>query len=180
MEKWAISENLCTCFGVKNFNLFTDLINLVMKEFERTFGVSMIHRYPILIDNATAGSGYTPIITPVLDLILVIKLSVEDGLYTSKIIFQFAHEMMHVLFFTMFGLNKGPASVREEAICTAASLCLIAEFKWDELAAYIEYLEAMKNEGYRQGVPLAIECGFDLESLKDKYFEYVEAKLLNE
>ena len=46
----------------------------------------------LYVDNATSGSGATPIITPVLNQILVIKLCISSDSPEAQIAYQFAHE----------------------------------------------------------------------------------------
>ena len=70
------------------------------------FGKEIMDKHPLLIDNATCGSGYTPIITPVLGRYLIIKLNIKDFSNRERIIFQVSHELCHYVFYSYLGLKK--------------------------------------------------------------------------
>jgi hypothetical protein len=167
MEKWEISGNLNTECGIKNYSEFQNTITKVLNEFCKVFPPELIHRYPLLIDNSTKGSGHTPIITPILGRYLIIKLNVEDGLPTSQTAFQFAHEMMHLIFYSIFGINKERAGSEEESICTAASLCIIKSLVPKELDVFVDYVSRLEYEGYRNGVIIAEQCNHSLEKIRE-------------
>lgn len=75
-----------------------EYIGTIQKSEMRTiFRLYYIDDLPWYIDNATAGSGCTPIITPVLGKILVMKLGISNESQKGQIAFQFAHEYMELL-----------------------------------------------------------------------------------
>lgn len=100
-------------------------------------------------------------------------MKIEDGLHTSQTAFQFAHEMMHLIFYSLFGISKERAGSEEESICTAASLCVIKSLFPKELDSFIDYVSRLEYEGYRNGVIIAKEYDFNL----DKIREFVFSKL---
>lgn len=135
--------------------------------FVDAFGLEFMESIPLLVDNATSGSGYTPIITRTLERFLVIKLHVEDGGGACRIVFQFAHELMHYTFFVKYGIDKERADSREESICSAASLIVLFHLCPDNFGLYNEYVKALSDEGYRKGAVLAEQTGYDLNKLKE-------------
>lgn len=138
-----------------------------MDEFYKYFGVEVMFKYPVLIDNATRGSGPTPIITPILGKYLIIKLGIEDGLEIGQTVFQVAHELTHLVFFSYLGLDKTRADDYEEGLCSAVSLAFVLNYSPNEIERYLNSLVNSNYEGYRSGVQIAIDHGFSIESLKN-------------
>lgn len=133
-----------------------------------------MHRYPLLIDNATSGSGHTPIITPVLNEFLIIKMHIKDGLCVGQTIYQIAHELTHLVLFSINGLNKQKAKDDEESLCVAASLCMLKTHATGELKEYINYVDNLSNAGYRGGTKVAMENAYSLDKLKDAILSFAE------
>lgn len=177
MKKWEFSGNLDSENGIKNYDVFQETVNEVMQEFYNVFSVETMQKYPLLIDNAISGSGYTPIITPVLDRFIIIKLSIEDGLNRGMTIFQVAHELTHLVFYSLLGLNKEKASDEEESLCTAASLCLAAILVPNQLEHYINHVINLQYTGYKKGAAVAIKHNFSLLKMKNIIFEYCEKSI---
>jgi len=126
----------------------------------------LMNSIDLLIDNATEGSGYTPIITPILGKYLIIKLGIKDNYEASQIFFESSHEFMHYVFYAIQGLDKEFADAEEEAICTAASLIIIKEFYPKELVYWCGHVNS-KDEKYRKGVDIAKSVEFDFKKLKE-------------
>lgn len=167
MKKWEFSGNLDATNGIVNYSIFKETVNKVMREYWRVFTPLVIHKYPLLIDNAIVGSGHTPIITPILNEYLIIKLCIKDGKNIGQTIFQFAHELTHLVFYSLLGLDKNRAGNKEESLCTAASLCVVKSHSPNELGYYIDYVSKLQNEGYKNGLQVAVEHDFDLNKLRE-------------
>lgn len=121
-------------------------------------------KIPLYIDNATAGSGYTPIITPIFGKYLCIKLGVPNFWDTERIIYQFAHELCHYVFYSLQGIDKPLADTREEMICSAMSLCILKDF-YDNIQRHIDHVNALENVGYRNGGILAERLNYNSRKL---------------
>lgn len=174
MKKWEFSGNLDSENGIKNYELFMATVIEVLQRFYNVFSPETMHKYPFLIDNALSGSGHTPIITPTLGEFLIIKLKIDDGVEKSKIIFQVAHELTHLVFFSIVGLDKEKARDDEESICTAVSLCLMSTMAPNDLQAYKEHVSKHEYDGYRKGLDVAEEHGFSFISIKNTILNYSE------
>lgn len=101
MRNYEINGNLV---GESTLDLakFIRAVCKVMDLYVEEFGEKLMNS----IDNATKGSGHTPIITPVLGKYLIIKLDIENGFQESVIAYQFSHELMHYVFYAIKGLIK--------------------------------------------------------------------------
>ena len=121
-------------------------------------------RIPLLVDNATEMSGYTPIITPVLGQYLCIKLGIKNFLNTENIVFQFAHELCHYVFYSLQGLDKSFADNLEESMCTAMSLCILKDF-YSNIQSHIDYVKGLENLGYKNGVAIAESVNYESSEL---------------
>ena len=126
-----------------------------------------MNKIPLLIDNATKGSGYTPICTPVLNSYVCIKLGIKDGAYQSQVIYQFAHELTHFVFFSLCGLQKELAGTLEEAVCSAGSLVFVKMFFPQDLERFKASLSGSKHLGYQQGARLAEAIKYDPDVFKN-------------
>lgn len=80
--------------GLTNIGLFQSTIIEVRMFYLTRLANIFSEDIDLYIDNATAGSGCTPIITPVLGKILVMKLGISNESQKGQIAFQFAHEYM--------------------------------------------------------------------------------------
>lgn len=164
---YEINGNLIHINGYDNFK---QIIGLITSEFAILFSDLNYDKIPLYIDNCydcgKSNTGHVPIITPVLNKILIIKLGVEDFLNSSKIIFQFSHEYVHYIFYSLLGLDKKIADNREENICTAFSLAFIKKYFPYDFEEYFHYVENLDNLAYSGGAKLGVECDFDLYMLK--------------
>ena len=167
MKYWEINGNLADSeSGMSNFNTFLHVVCRVKAAYDAAFGLSIMNKVKLYVDNATEGSGYTPICTPVLEELVVIKLGIYPGDSEAKIAYQFVHELTHFVFYCLCGLNKAFADEEEEAICTAASLIMIKLLYPQYLSTYTKHVRGLSNNGYRKGANLATQLNYDINALK--------------
>lgn len=152
--------------GILNYEHFFTTVIEVHGRFIHYFGPEVMRKIPLLIDNGTSYSGYTPIITPVWNTGLIIKLHITNGLDKPKIIYQLAHELTHYVFYSLLGLGKPRADIEEESYCSAASLLLINEIAPDILPLWENHVGSLENQGYRKGLDVAREVEYDMNNLK--------------
>lgn len=156
MGQFEINGNLFDeKYGLANINLFTNTILTVRTFYLMKIGPMYSECIDLYVDNATAGSGYTPNITCVLNKILMIKLCIPQTGTESQIAFQFAHEYMHYIFYCKYGLQKMAADDREEAICSAASLIVLHNMYPAAFEMFNNYVKNLSNNAYRAGAELA-------------------------
>lgn len=167
---FEINGNLGYLLNYKNFE---NTICRVRNRFIELFGEEMMTKIPLYVDNATdVMSGHTPIITPIFGKYLCIKLNIDNFLKSEQIIFQFAHELCHYVFFAIKGLDKSFAAEDEESVCTAMSLCLLKDFGVDieqcngVVESWVEYVSRLENTGYRDGAQIAKSINYNLENLR--------------
>lgn len=145
---------------IENYENFQNQIIKVYGKFYQLFGGEVMTKIPLYIDNATAGSGYTPIITPIFRKYLCIKLGLPNFWDTERIIFQFAHELCHYVFYSLQGIDKPLSDTREEMICSAMSLCILKDF-YDNIQRHIDYVNALEDVRYRTGGILAERLNYN-------------------
>lgn len=179
IQKCEISGNLDNDDGIKNYNKYHKTVNEVMNLFQEVFGTQTMYKYPLLIDNALSGSGYVPIITPILGKYLIIKTGIEDGNYQGQIIFQLSHELTHLVFYSHLGLQKEKVDNPEESLCTAASLCALKLLCLENLSCQINHLKKSTNVGYKKGIQIAKDHCFSLMILKDTILKEIENRKYN-
>lgn len=124
----------------------------------------------ILIDNSTANGLKTPYCSILYDNFLQVKLGIKSGKLIGETVFQFSHELMHCIYYSMMGLNFKQEK-RQENICTAASLIMLKTICPTELYNYIQGLIKDNNELYKPGVNLAEEWNYDLKILRANILE---------
>lgn len=168
IKNWEINGNLNDSeYGIKNYATFEKCVVKIKEMYDDKFGKELLDKICFLVDNAqeASGSGYTPITTPVLNKFCVIKLCIRNDDSEVKICFQFAHELMHLVFFSYYGISKPRAGIAEESICSAASLLAIKMLYPNSLNEYIMYVAGLDNEGYKKGMEVAVECDYDFNNL---------------
>lgn len=102
--------------NIINYQNFENIICKVRNRFIELFGEEIMSRIPVYVDNATdIMSGHTPIITPILGKYLCIKLNIGNFLDSQRIVFQYAHELCHYVFYSIKGLDKPFADEYEES-----------------------------------------------------------------
>lgn len=168
---FEINGNLANTINYQNFEI---TICQVRNRFIALFGEEVMSSISLYVDNATdVMSGHTPIITPILGKYLCIKLNIANFLNTEQIIFQFAHELCHYVFYSLKGLDKPFADVNEESISTAMSLCILKDFGVDieqhngDYESWVEYVSKLENTGYRKGAIVAKSVNYNSENLRD-------------
>lgn len=159
-------------YGLKNSKDFLEVIRIVKNIYDTIFGMEIMDKYDLYVDNATENSGYTPIITIILQKYVSIKLGISIKSSRSTIAFQFAHELTHFVFYSYFGLNKPQANYMEETICTAASLIVIRMLFPTEFVDWDNYVRHLEKEYYKQGADYAERLEYNLENLKNKIIEF--------
>lgn len=148
-----------------NYAVFQETVQKVRTLYISVFGEELMNSIDLLVDNATGGTGPMPIITRVLEKYLIIKLIIGLNDSESKIAFQFAHELMHYVYYAKKGMNKERAGKDEEEICTAASLAVIKILYPNNAEAYLDYVRNHHEEWYRGGAEIAERVGYDLKEL---------------
>lgn len=166
---WEINGNLDDeISGIKNYRLFAETVTKVKRLFDSVFGAAILEEVFFYVDNATAGSGYTPITTVVLGKIVVIKLGIKEQDPPELIAYQFAHELMHVVYKAVYGIHKPRANQQEETVCSAAALITIKALYPDKFDSYQKYVSSLSNEAYREGARCALSVNYDLGALMQK------------
>lgn len=155
--------------GLTNIGLFQSTIIEVRMFYLTRLANIFSEDIDLYIDNATAGSGCTPIITPVLGKILVMKLGISNESQKGQIAFQFAHEYMHYIFYCKYGIAKKLADKREETICTAASLIVLYNLYPGEFMLYDKYVRECGKEKYVGGADLAMKVNYDINTLGEGF-----------
>lgn len=125
-----------------DYKMFMSAISRVWCVFIEIFGQQLMETIDIFVDNATAGSGHTPITIPVLGKYIIIKLGIVPMSTEGFTAFQFSHELMHCIYYAKYGLDKIPADAEEEYRNNAAYKqgALLAEkirYNFDELKKLI-------------------------------------------
>lgn len=170
---FEISGNL-TAVDPENYPKFLITVLNVRDFYIKHFGKQIMNAIALFIDNATAGSGYTPIITPTLGQFLIIKLNIDNFEETGKIIYQLAHELCHYVFYAVYGLDKPLADQQEESICSAASLCVLKQLDVNSFFIYSNHILCLDNKAYHQGAFVAKNIDYDFEKLKEIIFKQRE------
>lgn len=166
MAKFEINGNLAEFDdGIKNYNIFASTICKIYRYYELHLEGKLSYKYDLYIDNATKDSGYTPVTTPILGKFVIIKLGIGEDDDEGKIAYQFAHELMHYVFFEKYGLNKPFADENEEMICSAASLIILYHIYPQYFVSYNDYVKLLVREGYRRGREVARGVGYDFSLL---------------
>jgi len=161
---WEISGNLK---DINGYTLFSQNIACVFHKFIDCFGVDVMTRIDLYVDNAISMTGHTPIVTPILKKYLIIKLGVDDFSNSEKTVFQFAHELCHYVFYSLKGFDKEKSTDREESVCAAMSLVFIKTMFPNNLDAWKHCLLNSENKGYRLGVKVASDVNFEIMKLRD-------------
>lgn len=160
---WEINGNLYDeQYGLKNIKDFEEVIISVKNLYDQLFGEEVMNKQIMYIDNATADSGYSPIITVILRKYLIIKLCIYSDSIKSEIAYQFGHELTHFVFYSYFGLDKPPANFDEEMICSAASLIVVKELFPNDLDMFKSHVNSLTQDCYRKGVEYAESIDYDL------------------
>ena len=169
MRHWEINGNLDDEHtGIENYAIFENGVCKVKDLYDQVFGSDIMNRIDFYVDNATKDSGYTPICTPVLGKLFVIKLGIHPQDSEERIVYQFAHELMHCVFYAYFGINRIRGTDWEEVVCSAASLAALKMLCPEAFLRYKEHVEKLENSAYRQGATLAAELNYDMKRIRAK------------
>lgn len=156
----------------ENFNTFVFGILKVKQLFDTVFGLEIMSRINLFVDNATKDSGYTPVILPLFNSVILIKLGILPNSTEAEVAFQFSHELTHYVFFSLLGMDKPMANADEEAICSAASLIVIKTLYPKEFPLYKNSITTSPEIAYQKGVVLASELNYDMEKLKTSIMNF--------
>lgn len=163
---------------IPNYKIFINYILKTRDIFIETFGISVMSKVELFLDNATQNSGYTPVIIPLFNNYLIIKLGISDFSKSEQIVYQFSHELCHYVFYSIIGLDKEPADSEEENICSAMSLIILNRLFPENISSWILYASSLSDSNYNKGVKIANECNFDINYLKERIIKVCENKEL--
>ena len=169
METFEISRKLVGEKGLgDNYKNFEHVILKVRDYYVSYLGKNLMNSIELYIDNATNNTGHTPTIIPVLGKYLIIKLRITKKCSEAKIAYQFAHELMHFVFFAKYGINKNLANTLEEAICSAAALIVLRDLYPVAFERYNDYTQSLSNPEYRKGAEVAKTVAYKFKRLIKK------------
>lgn len=164
-----INSGLLDSDGLKNKNTFMDVILKVNAYFIHVFGEETMNKIDIYVDNATRDSGHTPRINPVFNKFLHIKLCITPESHEGIITFQFAHELMHYIHYCHYGFERQHEDIqyiREENVCTAASLIVVHDLYPQYFCDLDAYARGLLDIRYQKGAELAEQFKYNLLALK--------------
>lgn len=166
MRTFEINGNLSGPRGLgSKYPIFWRVVVGVRNYYMQYFGEEFMNSIALYVDNATSDSGQTPNITPVLGKYLVIKLHITQGYDAARIAYQFAHELMHFVFYVKYGLNKNHADEKEEAICSAAALIIVHKFYPADFNECNNYVKSLQRPDYRKGAEIAEQINYQFGEL---------------
>ena len=172
MKTFEINGNLIGELGLgKNYENFENTVCKVRGYYIEHLGESFMNKIDLYIDNANkemGNSGHTPIITRILRKYLIIKLGITQECREVEIAFQFAHELMHYVFYVKYEINKERAGELEESICSAAALIVIKDLHPESFEYYNKHTKSLSNRAYREGAKVAKEVEYKFEELLKK------------
>ena len=151
--------------GLENYQMFLMTIVRIWSYFLQYVGADSMNSIKLFIDNAISGSGYTPITTPIFGEYLTIKLHIESKDGEERIAYQFAHELMHFVYYTKYGMDKNRADEVEESICTASSLIVLRDLYPIHWGRYNSQVMNLENNASRMGADVALDVGYSFEEL---------------
>lgn len=128
-----------------------------------------MNKIDIYVDNATKDSGHTPRINPVFNKFLHIKLCITPESHEGIIAFQFAHELMHYIHYCHYGFERQHEDIqyiREENVCTAASLIVVHDLYPQYFCDLDAYVRGLLDIRYQKGAELAEQFKYNLFALK--------------
>ena len=164
MKTFEINGNLTS---IENSEVFYDTIKKVWDIFVSTFGSDVMKKYDLYLDNALEMTGHAPMIIPVLQKYLFIKLHIKNFSDYEKIAYQFSHELCHYVFYSIIGINKKMADCTEENLCSAMSLVILHMLYPDTYQEWEEYVENLDDFNYNRGAYVAKKINYDINALKD-------------
>ena len=166
MKTFEVSGNLVGEMGLGDkCEKFKLTICNVRNFYISHFGEQFMNSIDLYVDNATRNSGHTPIIAPVLGKYLMIKLGITPEYDEARIAFQFAHELMHFVFYIKYGLDKKLADEKEEAICSAAALIVVHNFYPKHFNSCNNYVKSLQRVDHKKGAEIAEEIEYQFADL---------------
>ena len=155
----------------KDYKTFKKAITDVYNVYLDLFGLDIMNRVDFFVDNALTGSGHTPTCVPILEKYVLIKLHIADFNDYNKVVYQFAHELCHLVFYSMCGLDNQLDIYEEDSIASAMSLVMLYHFKSDEVATYMKNTLGYAG-AYGNGVNVALEEDYDLNNMKKRIINF--------
>ena len=152
---------------IDNYDIFFNTIVSINKRFREVFGDDIVDKYDLFIDNATSGSGHTPVCVPILKKYILIKLHVSDFSDKDIIIYQYSHELLHYISYAINGLLYKDHLDEEEQLASACSLIMLKEYNSKRFDYFCSYVSNLEDKNYKQGTKLAEKLNFDIYKLKD-------------
>jgi len=169
MKTFEINGNLKSEMGLgSRYPDFRRVIYSVRNFFIQYLEEEFMNSIDLYVDNATSNSGYTPKITPILGKYLIIKLGINPTDGEARIAFQFAHELMHFVYYAKHGIDKQMADEQEEVICSAAALIIVHNFYPEFFEQCNNYVKSLKRPEYRKGAEVAEMVAYHLGELIKK------------
>jgi len=166
MRTFEINGNLSRPRGLgSKYRIFRRVVVGIRNYYIQHFGQEFMNSIDLYVDNATSDSGNTPNITPVLGKYLTIKLNITQRYDAARIAFQFAHELMHFVFYVKYGINKSHADEKEEEICSAAALIIVHKFYPADFNECNKYVKSLQRPDYRKGAEIAEQLNYQFEEL---------------
>ena len=169
MKTFEVNGNLRSEKGLGgSYKTFSDTVGKVRNFFIKYLGDQLMNSLDLYVDNATKNSGNTPKIMPVLEKYLIIKLGITPKSGEARIAFQFAHELMHFVYYVKYGIDKKMADDQEETICTAASLIVVHNLYPKDFDRCNNYVKSLTRLDFRKGAEVAEEIEYQFEKLVKK------------
>ncbi len=155
---------------VKDYETFYNTLGKVMDIYEKAFGLELLSKYDLYIDNAKCdNAGYTPTTLKPFNKYVIIKLGIWDFSKEKIIVFQLAHEMCHYVFYALNGLDKKwviPKFI-EENIATSASLIVLNILYPKFKEHWQNYIEKDAKAEYNHGAKIANKLHYNINDLKE-------------
>ena len=170
MNTFEISRKLVGEKGLgDNYKNFEHVVFKVRNYYIKYLGKRLMNFIELYIDNGTRNTGHTPTITPVFGKYLIIKLGITHRCSEARIAFQFAHELMHFVYFVKYGVNRKRVTEQEEAICSAAALIVLHDlYPGEEFEKYNDYTQSLLNPDYRSGAEVAKSVNYKFKKIIQK------------
>lgn len=74
--------------------------------------------------------------------------------------------MCHYVFYSLEDLDKAFSDEKEEAVCTAMSLCILREY-FEDIKEYFDFVSGLENLGYKNGAALVESVNYKPSNLAE-------------
>lgn len=155
-------------YPIANFDRYFEVVSMMCNSFSQIFGIEIMTKYPIYIDNATRHGGAMHTIKPLFNKVITIKTGISDGdTFAIDTTFQMAYNLTYYVFYSRFGMNQIPPREYTD-YCVAMALIYISFNGEDILAKYEDGL----IKTFPRGVELAKENDYSIEKLSELILDY--------